>query len=86
MAFAEHCRALTTLLEIDVSLDVCGSREAAKEIEDALAGPVFPQNYTVSEPISEFFLSSAVAVATTRLLPTLTAPHSGTHLHAGLAT
>ena len=66
---------LTTLLEIDVSLDVCDSREAAKEIEDALAGPVFPQNYTVSEPISEFFLSSAVAVATLgNRLPTLTAP------------
>ena len=64
---------LTNLLEIDVSVDVCGSRETAKEIEDALAGPVF-QNYTVSEPISEFFFRLQWRYTLGYRLPTLTAP------------
>ena len=44
---------LTTLLEIDVSLDVCDSRKAAKEIEDALAAETAKRQRRASRVMEE---------------------------------
>ena len=66
---------LIALLDANVGLEICPTRDTAKIIEQSHNGPVFPVGYTSKEPIAEFFLSSAIAAsARGERLPSLQAP------------
>ena len=66
---------LTSLLEATVALNICSNLNAARNIKEAHTGPVFPDGYTIEEPVSEFFLSSIIAASTNgEQLPSFQAP------------
>lgn len=54
---------LTTLLDHEVALEICPNRNAAANLMTRHKGPVFPEGYTVAEPVADFFLSSIVAAS-----------------------
>ncbi len=54
---------LTALLDKEIAVDVCIDRESAAALENEHQGEVFPKNYSVADPIAEFFLSSVVAAS-----------------------
>ena len=79
MALQNIVVPLTTLLEIDVSLDVCGSREAAKEIEDALAGRYFLKLHGKRTHFRIFSLVCSGGSHARKPASNTYRPHSGTH-------
>ena len=65
----------TSLLNSNVTVDICTNREYAAQVEERHEGPIFPEGYSVANPISEFFLSYVVAASTVgETIPSFHAP------------
>ena len=65
----------TSLLRSKTTVDICPDRESATEIEERHNGPIFPDGYSVSNPITEFFLSRVIAASTVgEIIPSFHAP------------
>ena len=54
----------TSLLRSNPTVNICPNRESASKIEERHDGPIFPDGYSVSNHITEFFLSRVVAAST----------------------